>query len=176
MATGWLSLLLLNITEPTDAGGLNPITIVPDAEFHQIEAPKEYAITDTIILPPVPVKPKPKISLPHNPPVIISNKIQQPKPQKLNSRHITGIASFYCSLLYHSRCTRGYSGGYYAAIRKDLLYLRGKIIKVCASNCIHVKIIDCNCGPNANLIDLYSDAFNDLAPLSRGKVKVTISW
>jgi hypothetical protein len=37
-----------------------------------------------------------------------------------------------------------------------------------------VVVIDCNCGKNANLIDLYSDAFRRLAPLSRGRVDVVI--
>lgn len=47
---------------------------------------------------------------------------------------------------------------------------------VCSSSkCIEVTIIDCNCGPNANLIDLYSDAFRQLAPLSRGALSVTVS-
>lgn len=37
-------------------------------------------------------------------------------------------------------------------------------------------IIDCNCGPGANLIDLYSAAFQRLAPLSRGRIDVTLEW
>jgi hypothetical protein len=41
---------------------------------------------------------------------------------------------------------------------------------------VRVTLIDCNCGEHANLIDLYSDAFQRLAPLSRGVVKVTVSW
>jgi hypothetical protein len=39
-----------------------------------------------------------------------------------------------------------------------------------------VTIIDCNCGAGANLIDLYSDAFERLAPLSRGRIAVTLAW
>ncbi len=63
----------------------------------------------------------------------------------------------------------------FAAIRKDLLHLRGEQVTVCSSSkCIEVTIIDCNCGPNANLIDLYADAFRKLAPLSRGTVSVTV--
>lgn len=63
----------------------------------------------------------------------------------------------------------------YAAIRRDLLSLRGKRVQVCtARKCITVTIIDCNCGPHANLIDLYSDAFRALAPLSAGRIKVTV--
>ena len=37
-------------------------------------------------------------------------------------------------------------------------------------------IIDCNCGPHANLIDLYADAFSRLAPLSRGRIDVMLEW
>lgn len=33
----------------------------------------------------------------------------------------------------------------------------------------------CAC-PNGRLLDPYSDAFSRLAPLSRGIVKVTVSW
>jgi len=88
-----------------------------------------------------------------------------------------GQASWYCGP--SSRCTRGFAGGLYAAIRRDLLArARNHHVRVCslAGRCVTVTIIDCNCGPNANLIDLYSDAFQRLAPLSRGVVKVTVSW
>lgn len=55
--------------------------------------------------------------------------------------------------------------------------MRGKTISVCTKReCIRVTVIDCNCGRNANLIDLYSDAFKRLAPLSQGTVRVTIRW
>lgn len=85
-----------------------------------------------------------------------------------------GQASWYCKTGV-SRCTRNHPGGMYAAIRRDLLYLRGKTIKVCDSNnCVYVTIIDCNCGPRANLIDLYSDAYRKLAPLSTGRINVRI--
>jgi hypothetical protein len=39
-----------------------------------------------------------------------------------------------------------------------------------------VTIIDCNCGPHANLIDLYRDAFSRLADPSRGVLTVTVTW
>jgi hypothetical protein len=41
---------------------------------------------------------------------------------------------------------------------------------------VTVTIIDCNCGSHANLIDLYSTAFERLAPLSRGRISVTLEW
>ena len=97
----------------------------------------------------------------------------------MSGHSITGIASWYCRPGV-SRCTRGHPDGLYAAIRRDLLTLRGARVTVCRTDlpsvCVVVTIIDCNCGPNANLIDLYSDAFRELAPLSRGVVKVTVHW
>lgn len=44
--------------------------------------------------------------------------------------------------------------------------MRGKKVAVCRNRtvCVTVTIIDCNCGPNANLIDLYADAFVAIAP------------
>ena len=42
--------------------------------------------------------------------------------------------------------------------------------------CVIVRLIDwCACG-NGHIIDLYSDAFQRLAPLSSGAVRVTVSW
>ncbi len=42
--------------------------------------------------------------------------------------------------------------------------------------CVVVKLIDwCACG-GSHLIDLYSDAFRRLAPLSSGALHVTVSW
>lgn len=107
----------------------------------------------------------------------IIKELTPPTPKPDNGDHkLSGVASWYC-LAGVSRCTYTHSGGMYAAIRKDLLFLRGKTIGVCTNdNCIRVTVIDCNCGVNANLIDLYSDAFRQLAPLSQGRVKVYITW
>lgn len=63
---------------------------------------------------------------------------------------------------------------FYAAIREDLLYLRGKRVLVCASKCVAVTIIDCNCGRDANLIDLYADAFAAISDIGRGRINVTV--
>jgi len=54
---------------------------------------------------------------------------------------------------------------------------RGRTVRVCGGGtCISVRLIDwCACG-NGHLIDLYSDAFRLLAPLSRGTVHVTVTW
>jgi len=133
---------------------------------------------------------EPKIEFPRNKPKI--NQVvseprfevkSTPKPvvkepvttKKPTGKSVSGVASWYCKT-GTSICTRGYPGGLYAAIRSDLLFLSGKVISVCSSKCIHVTIIDCNCGPHANLIDLYSDAFKLLAPLGAGRIPVTIHW
>lgn len=90
---------------------------------------------------------------------------------------VTGTATWYC-LPGRSRCTRGYPGGLYAAISRDLLFLRGKRVRVChGSSCVVVKVIDCNCGKGVTKsIDLYADAFRAIAPLTAGRIKVTIRY
>jgi hypothetical protein len=90
---------------------------------------------------------------------------------------LSGIASWFCRPGY-SRCTRGFpASGMYAAagpaLRAALGNWRGRLVYV---NGIATRIIDCNCGPNANLIDLYSSVFRRLAPLSAGRLAVTITW
>jgi expansin (peptidoglycan-binding protein) len=57
-----------------------------------------------------------------------------------------------------------------------MAYLRGKDVSVCyGASCVVVRVIDCDCQA-INAIDLYSDAFMVLAPLSRGRIPVTIRW
>lgn len=104
-----------------------------------------------------------------------SLKPNLPEPKPTFRTILSGQATWYCKRGV-SRCTRGYPSGYYAAIRKDLLALRGKTVLVCAKKCIRVKIIDCNCGPHANLIDLYWDAFNAISDPSLGRIRVTVKW
>jgi len=120
---------------------------------------------------------KPKVNKPN--PVVVPKETPKPQPpqQVFTGNTISGIASWYCHTGV-SRCTIGHPGGYYAAIRRDLLELRGKRVLVCAGkgNCVRVTIIDCNCGENANLIDLYWDAFNAISDPSLGRIKVTLKW
>jgi len=93
------------------------------------------------------------------------------------SHSVEGTASWYCSP-GRSRCSVGRTGGLYAAISRDLLWLRGRAISVCSgASCVVVTVIDCNCGPGVTkAVDLYADAFKVLAPLSAGRLKVTIRW
>ena len=91
-------------------------------------------------------------------------------------RRVEGVASWYCG--NGSHCTRGYPSGLYAAAGPSLRVgsWRGRAVLVSANGrSVRVKLIDwCACPQRA--LDLYSDAFIRLAPLSRGVVKVTVSW
>ena len=90
----------------------------------------------------------------------------------------SGVASWYCG--HGSRCTRGYPGGLYAAAGPALRVgtWRGRSVLVhMGGRSVRVTLIDCNCGPHANLIDLYTDVWDALGvPLSRGVLKVTVTW
>lgn len=101
-------------------------------------------------------------------------KVRQPAPLGLP---VPVAATWYC-LAGVSRCTVGHPdvGGdqLYAAISPDLSYMRGRLVQVCrAGSCIRVRVIDCNCQA-VHAIDLYSDAFKHLAPLSAGRIWVTL--
>ena len=93
-------------------------------------------------------------------------------------RRAAGSATWYCKS-GTSACAAGYPGGMYAAAGPELRVgaWRGRVVRVCGSGaCILVKLIDwCACG-GSHIIDLYSDAFRRLSPLSSGAVKVTVSW
>jgi len=90
----------------------------------------------------------------------------------------TGTASWYCKPGV-SACHYAYPGGMYAAAGPKLRVgnWRGRVVRVCGNgSCVNVKLIDwCACG-GGRVIDLYSDAFRRLAPLSAGTVRVTVSW
>jgi hypothetical protein len=82
-----------------------------------------------------------------------------------------------------SRCTRGYpdragTADLFAAASPDLRYLRGLQVSVCAASgrCVSVRVVDCNCRAVAAL-DLYADAFAQLAALSRGRLTgARVTW
>jgi len=88
-----------------------------------------------------------------------------------------GLATWYC-LRGVSACHKGYGNGMYAAAGPSLRHgnWRGSKVKVCTSSrCVTVTLIDwCACG-GGRVIDLYSDAFRKLAPLSKGVLNVTVS-
>ena len=91
---------------------------------------------------------------------------------------MSGSASWYCKAGVSS-CHVGYSGGLYAAAGPALRVgnWRGRTVTVCGSgSCVNVKLIDsCACG-SGRVIDLYSDAFSRLAPVSVGTLSVRVSW
>ena len=93
------------------------------------------------------------------------------------SEPLRGAASWYC-VEGRSACTRGHPDGLYAAagpdLRETLGDWRGQRVDVCHGiRCVTVTLIDW-CACRSRLIDLYGDAFIQLAPLSRGLVRVTI--
>jgi len=81
-------------------------------------------------------------------------------------------ATWYCG--HGSRCTVGHPGGLYAAISPDLAAWTGHIVRVrYGGSYVDVRVIDCNCRTE-HAIDLYSEAFQRLAPLSVGEITVTL--
>ena len=104
-------------------------------------------------------------------------------PKKLpfhaTGHRASGTATWYC-LAGVSRCHNAYPGGLYAAAGPGLRIgdWRGRRVQVCGGGaCVVVTLIDwCACGSGARLIDLYSDAFRRLAPLSSGGLQVTVRW
>lgn len=94
------------------------------------------------------------------------------------SHSVRGTASWYCKAGV-SPCHNAYPGGLYAAAGPVLRVgdWRGRTVTVCGSgSCVNVKLIDwCACG-SGRVIDLYSDAFSRLAPLSSGTLSVQVSW
>lgn len=91
-----------------------------------------------------------------------------------------GTATFYCNKDATrgplSRCPVRVSDGLYAAISPDLGFLRGKRVSVrYGSSTVVVTIVDCDCQATRS-IDLFADAFVKLAPLSVGRLRVTLSW
>ena len=110
-----------------------------------------------------------------------SKSISKAPPQfraSSTGHHVTGTATWYCKTGV-SICTHGYPGGMYAAAGAELRVgnWRGRVVSVCGNGrCVNVKLIDwCACG-SGGVIDLYSDAFSRLTPLSSGTLSVRVSW
>jgi hypothetical protein len=110
------------------------------------------------------------------PPRVIPSRVKKPAVVKAGINSAGSItATWYC-LTRISRCPTGYSGGMYAAISPDLSFLRGKTVTVTAGGrSVTVKIVDCDCQARQS-IDLFADAFRVLAPTSRGRIRVALSW
>ena len=103
--------------------------------------------------------------------------VRQPSV-RLTGHSASGSATWYCKTGV-SACHHAYPGGLYAAAGPELRVgsWRGRHVRVCGNgHCVNVTLIDwCACGGN-HVIDLYSDAFTRLAPLSAGAVHVKVSW
>jgi hypothetical protein len=180
---------------PLSPDAFRPIILAPDPTAAVPEAndtiatgpePSRGPIADFPVASWIPsLRPNPTL------PMIAKAEVKvQPKPQgkphvkkatralKLTGRHATGTATWYCKTGV-SVCHHSYPGGMYAAAGSELRIgaWRGRYVRVCAgSDCIRVRLIDwCACGGN-HIIDLYSDAFRQLAPLSAGGIHVTVSW
>lgn len=111
---------------------------------------------------------RPTPSLPGRPVVVIKT------PTNVTS----GRASWYC-MAGVSSCHNAYPAGMYAAAGAALRVgdWRGRTVQVCSDGrCIMVTLIDwCACG-GGRIIDLYSDAYRRLAPLSTGTQAVRVGW
>ncbi len=101
-----------------------------------------------------------------------------PPPQPAAGNRVSGVASWYCQTGL-SACHYAYPGGMYAAAGPALRVgnWRGRTVTVCSGGgCVRVTLVDwCQCY-GSRVIDLYSDAFRQLAPLSSGTIPVTVSW
>lgn len=96
------------------------------------------------------------------------------------SRTILGTASWYCRP-HRSACTRGFGWwGHYAAACAPLRRLlgsgwRGRTVLVSRGGLtVRVRLID-SCSSRRRAIDLYASAFDNLAPLWRGVIRVRVT-
>ena len=123
--------------------------------------------------------------VPHDP-VPAAPDVVQPSPHAVvqarsltdgaSAHRVTGTASWYCG--HGSACAKGYPGGLYAAAGPSLRVgdWRGRLVRVAmGGRSVTVRLIDW-CACPRRVIDLYSDAFAGLAPISRGLLKVTVTW
>ena len=125
--------------------------------------------------------PRPNASLAPAHRVVVQPRVVLPRvptPSVGRSHQVSGRATWYCRPGI-SACTSGHSGGLYAAAGSELRIgnWRGRYVRVCSGGrCVVVRLIDtCACG-GSRVIDLYSDAFRRLGPLSQGGLSVTVSW
>lgn len=131
---------------------------------------------------PATVAPAPTRATPEQP----RAAVEAPKPTRKPvsrlvppSRAVRGDATWYC-LRGVSVCPKVHSGGMYAAAGPSIRvgHWRGRTVRVTYhGTSIRVTLVDwCACG-GGRAIDLFSDAFKRLAPLSAGELHgVTVAW
>lgn len=135
------------------------------------------------VVQPVPGEPHRHSPLPGRPFVAVPRPVSTSGNQAAQggpaaAHRASGIASWYCG--HGSACTRGYPSGLYAAAGPALRVgdWRGRVVSVrSAGRVVHVRLIDtCQCY-GSRVVDLYSDVWAALdVPLSRGVMKVSVSW
>lgn len=99
-----------------------------------------------------------------------------PDPTVPPASSIEGSATWYCSAT--SACTAGYGpSDLVAAIDPTLGIAKGTRVTVTHEGSeVTVRIVDvCACA-GSRVIDLTSGAFKRLAPLSAGRIRVTLAW
>ena len=123
---------------------------------------------------------RPVVRLPANPPRVVALN-EQPLVPSVRGGSVSGTASYYCSPA-HPICHYRYPVGSMVAAACGRLRnaigpkWRGRFVTVTAgSRAVRVQLVDW-CGSSSKTIDLYAAPFQRLAPLSRGVVKVTVSW
>jgi hypothetical protein len=191
----FVALATLSAASLSSATGPNPPAPLDPAEFELIAGSDLSNTTATLPEPVTSRGPAPLIADFANPVrsfaprpepalAVAPRIVATPKPRPAfqvapgGTVRASGPASWYCKLGV-SICHHAYSGGMYAAAGPKLRVgnWRGRVVRVCGNGrCVNVKLIDwCACG-GGRVIDLYSDAFRRLAPLSQGTVRVTVSW
>lgn len=149
---------------------------MPEAVQKRPSEPKALApIADFAVeQPSFAPRPNPRLS---NEARSVTKILPQPKV-RLTGKSAQGSATWYCKAGV-SPCHSNYLSGYYAAAGPALRVgdWRGRVVRVCGNgSCVNVRLIDwCACS-GSHIIDLYSDAFQRLAPLSAGAVRVTVRW
>lgn len=103
----------------------------------------------------------------------------KPQPTRIASgRSVEGKASWYC-VPGRSRCPYFAHGGLFAAAGPALRVgnWRGRYVTVWHGKAhVTVKLVD-SCGDGCTVvIDLFGDAFAQLAPLGTGRINVRVTW
>lgn len=162
--------LLLTRVVPEPVPATAPAVPAPSRPPDPVDAVADFAAPELSLEP----RPDPELTQAVG---VIVKPTPTPKP-KAASHRVSGVSSWYC-LPGVSDCHYAYSGGFYAAAGPALRVgsWRGRTVHVCSGGrCVNVKLIDwCQCY-GSRVIDLYSDAFRRLSPLSEGTIPVTVTW
>lgn len=165
LAAAAAAVLLLLASTGTVAAPVRPILPLPPGAFSLVQLPKP--VYESVALPDREAPVRPRVPQVQAPVVVVATVTN-------------GVASWYCDPPRWPRCTVGYpEDKLVAAIRTDLLGHRGERARVClagSKRCTEVTVVDCNCAPGANLIDLYAVAFRKLAPTDAGRIDVALEW